>query len=218
MSATFGIGAALALLTPGRPLVIVDADEVVLRFAGGFDRFLRRQDLFLDLTSYRLHGNVKRTSDRTPVLDVEVTALLEEFRRDLDGLEAVDGARETLAALGGEAGIVVLTNITPEQGAARARNLKALGFDFPLVANNGPKGPAVRQLANHAAATAFFIDDIPQQLASAAECAPDVMRIHLVGDDRLKGLLAPSSHANFYAKDWAAAGAYILELIKKARV
>ncbi len=211
MSAAFSIGAALARLRPGRPLVIVDADEVLLRFVDGFDRFLRRQDLFLDLTSYRLHGNVKRTSDRTAVLDVEVSALLEEFRRDLDWLEPVEGASETLAMLARQTDIVVLTNITPAQAQPRMRNLKALGLDFPLVANSGPKGPAVKHLANHAAAATFFIDDIPQQLASSAECAPEVIRIHLIGDSRLKALLPPAALAHLYAEDWRAAGLFILD-------
>jgi FMN phosphatase YigB (HAD superfamily) len=196
-------------------LVIVDADEVLLRFVDGFDRFLRRQGLFLDLVSYRLHGNVKRHDDGIPILDVEVTALLEEFRRELDWLEPVEGARETLGTLAESASIVILSNITPEQAVPRARNLGRLGFDFPLVANSGLKGPAIKHLANHVAAPAWFIDDIPQQLASAAEHAPDVMRIHLIGDTRLKPLLPPSPHANLYAEDWATASAFIQDHLNR---
>src|SRR6185369_14842060 len=90
------LGSAIARLTPGRPILIVDADEVVLRFVDGFDKFLRANALFLDLTSYRLHGNVKRLDDQTAILDVEVTALLDEFRRELDSLDPVEGARECL--------------------------------------------------------------------------------------------------------------------------
>lgn len=216
MSSAFGIGAALARLRSGHPLLIVDADEVLLRFVAGFDEFLRRQGLFLHLTSYRLHGNVKRLDDGTPVLDVEVTALLEEFRRELDWLEPVEGARAALQGLAASASIAVLSNITPEQAVPRARNLARLGFDYPLVANSGLKGPAVRQLANHASAPVWFVDDIPQQLASAAEEAPDVMRIHLVGDTRLKPLLPASAHANLYAEDWAAAEAFIRDHLDRA--
>lgn len=209
MSAAFSVGAALSRLQPGRPLIIADADEVLLRFVAGLDRFLRERGLFLDLTSYRLHGNVRRNDDQTPILDVEVTALLEEFRSELDWLEIVEGARESLIALSDVAGIVVLTNITPAQAGARLRNLQKLGLDLPVVANSGLKGPAVRDLASHAQAPVFFIDDIPQQLASAAEHAPRATRIHLVGDIRLKPLLAPSPHAHHYAEDWASAERFI---------
>jgi FMN phosphatase YigB (HAD superfamily) len=152
--------------------------------------------------------------DGSALLDVEVTALLEEFRSDLDWLEPVEGAQQALAALNDEVKIVVLTNIAPAQAPARARNLKRLGFDFPLVANAGPKGPAVKAIAGRAAARAWFIDDIPQHLASAAEHAPQVVRIHLVGDSRLKPLLPPSPHANLYADDWPAAASFILERLE----
>ncbi|MEI9932372.1 MAG: hypothetical protein WDM89_17985 [Rhizomicrobium sp.] len=214
MSADFSVGAALRRLTPKRPLIITDADEVLLRFVAGLDRFLAERGLFLDLTSYRLHGNIRRIDDRTQILDVEVTALLEEFRGDLDWLEGVDGAHESLSALGDMANVVVLTNVSPAQATARLRNLRKLGLDLPIVANSGLKGPAVRDLANHARAPAFFIDDIPQQLASAADHAPDVALIHLVGDERLKPLLAPSPLAHHYAENWKSAESFIRERLK----
>jgi hypothetical protein len=172
--------------------------------------------MFLDLTSYRLHGNVKRLDDRTALLDVEVTALLDEFRTDLDWLEPVEAAQEVLTALGQRACVVVLTNITAGQAAARTRNLAALGLDFPIVANSGLKGPAVKSLAQRAQAPTFFIDDIPQNLASSAESAPEVIRIHLIGDARLKALLPPCAQAHLYAEDWRAAGAFIDEELGKA--
>ena len=209
MSSDFGIGAALARLTAGRPLAIVDADEVLLRFVEGFDRHLRERALFLDLTSYRLHGNVKRTDDKTPLLDVEVTARLEEFRRELDSLEIVEGARDALSSIADRADIVVLTNIAPAQGAARARNLAALGLDYPLVANSGAKGPAVKALSGRAGAPSFFVDDIPQHLESAAQSAPGIFRIHLIGDARLKPLLPLSAHAHLRAEDWSAAAKFM---------
>ena len=214
VSAEFSLGAALPRIARGHPLVIVDADEVILQFVAGFDRFLRERGLFLDLSTYRLHGNVKRLDDRSAVLDVEVTALLEEFRSDLDWLEAVEGAQDALAALTGSASIAVLTNISPAQAGPRIRNLTTLGLDLPLIANSGLKGPAVRDLANHAGALTFFIDDIPQQLASVAEHAPNVVRVHLIGDERLKPLLAPSPHAHHYAQDWVSAEAFIRARLK----
>jgi hypothetical protein len=209
VSADFGIGQALARLNPSRPLIIADADEVILRFVDGFDRFLRERGMYLDLTSYRLHGNVKYLSDQVAVLDVEVTALLDEFRQDLDCLQAVDGACQALTRLSLVADVVVLSNITEAQAPARRRNLQSLSLDFPVIANSGPKGPAVKALAARTSAAAFFIDDLPQHLASAAELAPKVFTIHLVGDHRLKGLLPVPIHANCHADDWAAAEAFI---------
>lgn len=209
MSREFHTHPATVALSGARPLLIVDADEVILRFAEGFDRFLRSRALFLDLTSYRLHGNVKRLGDKMPALDVEVTALLDEFRTELDSLEAVEHATEALAELRGLLDVVVLSNISELQALARVRNLAALGFDFPLVVNAGPKGPAVKALASRAALPAFFVDDIPQHHASVAEAAPDVYRIHLIGDERLKPLLPPCPHAHLRAEDWREAARFI---------
>jgi hypothetical protein len=192
-----------------RPLLIVDADEVLLAFVDGFDRFLRDRGLFLDLASYRLHGNVKRLADREALIDIEVTALLDEFRAELDSLDAVDDARDALAALAPDLAIVVLTNIVPAQAPARRRNLDALGFLYPLVVNSGPKGRAVKSLAARAGRPVFFVDDIPQHLSSAAEQAPDVLRIQLIGDARLKPLLPKAADAHIRAETWRDAETFI---------
>jgi hypothetical protein len=216
MTANHDLSSALGRLTPGRPLLIVDADEVLLRFVEGFDRFLGRQGLFLDLTTYRLHGNVKRRDDRTAVLDVEVTALLDDFRRDLDSLDLVEGARDSLHVLARRLDIVVLTNISPSQAVPRLRNLESFGLALPVVANSGPKGESVKALASRSGRPSFFVDDIPQHLTSAAQQAPDVTRIHLIGDDRLKPLLPAAEHAHFRAEGWKDAEAFITRKLTEA--
>ena len=213
---THDLSAALARLNVGRPLLIVDADEVLLRFVEGFDRFLSERALFLDLTSYRLHGNVKRKDDGAAVLDVEVTALLDEFRKDLDSLELVEDARVSLQKLARRLDIVVLTNISPAQASARLRNLQKLGLELPVVANTGLKGETVKVLAARAGRPSFFVDDIPQHLTSAAQHAPEVNRIHLIGDDRLKPLLPPAEHAHFRAEGWKDAEAFISSKLNEA--
>jgi len=211
------VGSAVGRFKPGRPLLIVDADEVLLRFVEGFDRYLERQGLFLDLTAYRLHGNVKRRDDKTPILDVEVTALLDDFRRDLDWLEHVEGARESLHNLSRRLDIVVLTNISPTQVPARRRNLERFGLDLPVVANSGLKGESVKALAVRSGRPSFFVDDIPHNLASAAQHAPDVTRIHLIGDERLKPLLPAAETAHYRAEDWGDAETFIAAKLDEAR-
>jgi len=217
MSRDFHIHPSTVPLATEKPLLVVDADEVILRFAHGFDRFLGERALFLDLTSYRLHGNVRRKDDRSAVLDVEVTALLDEFRLELDWLEAVEHASDVLGGLSPQMNIVVLSNISEAQAPARARNLDKLGLTFPLIANSGLKGAAVKALSARASKPAFFVDDIPQHLASAAESAPEVYRIHLIGDERLKPLLPPAPHAHLRAEHWREADAFIREKLEEVR-
>lgn len=186
----------------GRPLLILDADEVLFMFVDGFMNFLESQGFYLDLTSYRLHGNVKARADDSVVANQEVTRLLEAFRADLDSLEAVEDARDVLQGLTGEMDIVVLSNVSSSQAEPRLRNLTAAGFPYPLIANSGPKGPAVKTLATRGGRPAFFVDDIPPHLVSVAEDAPDVFRIHFIGDDRLKPLLPACEQAHLRADNW----------------
>jgi hypothetical protein len=209
MSRPFHTHPSTVPLIADRPLLIVDADEVILRFADGFDRFLSERDLFLDLTTYRLHGNVKRKSDRAAVLDVEVTALLDEFRANLDWLDEVEGATDALRGLMPLMNVVVLSNVNETQAPGRLRNFARHKLFVPLMVNSGLKGPPVKALAARASAPTFFVDDVPQHHASVAETAPGVFRIHLIGDDRLKPLLPPSPHAHLRADNWREADSFI---------
>ncbi|HVP86225.1 MAG TPA: hypothetical protein VMS78_16005 [Rhizomicrobium sp.] len=193
----------------GRPLLIVDADEVLFMFVDGFMNFLESRGLYLDLTSYRLHGNVKTRGDDSVVENHHVTRLLEDFRADLDSLEAVEDAQHVLSGLSAEMDIVVLSNVSTSQAAPRLRNLAAAGFPYPLIANSGPKGPAVKTLSTRGGHPAFFVDDIPPHLASVAEQAPDVFRIHFIGDHRLKPLLPAADQADLRADTWREIGDFV---------
>lgn len=213
----FDLSSALARIVPGRPLVITDADGVLLCFTGGFERWLQERGLYLELTSYRLEGAVRRMDDRSRLIDVETTALVEEYRENLDCLEAVEGACEALAELSRVANIVVLSNVNHIQAVARMRNFAALGIDYPLIANDSgggylaDKGAAVRALAAHARAKTFFIDDIPSNLDAVAKGASGVTLIHLVESEPLRQMLGRDFHAHCYAQDWAAAKSFILD-------
>jgi hypothetical protein len=205
----FHTDAATVPVVTGRPLLILDADEVILAFARGLDRFLARYGCYLDLVSYRLHGNVRRRDGNAPLMNIEVTALLDEFRAELDWLEPINGALETIAELRQRMDVIVVSNVTPEQAPARLRNLAKLGFAVPLLANSGPKGPAVKTLAARAGAMAFFVDDVPMHHASVAELAPEVFRIHFVGDERLKPLMPASPDAHLRVDNWNEIDAFI---------
>lgn len=215
----FDLSTALAAVTPGRPLVVSDADGVLLRFTGGLERWLNRRGFVLELSSTRLEGAVKRRDDGSPLLEVETTALIEEYRADLDWLDAVEGACAALAELSRVANVVVLSNINHRQAVARRRNLEKLGLDFPLIANDGgggylaDKGAAVKALAARARAPAFFIDDIPSNLADVAKSAPGVTLIHLAESPELRRLVGTGFPAHCHAADWAEATRFILERV-----
>ncbi len=217
---TFDLPSALPRIKPGRPLVVTDADGVLLCFTGGLERWLKARGLYLELTSYRLEGAIKRIDDKSPLLLVETMALIDEYRKDLDGLEAVDGACEALEELSKVASIVVLSNVNQSQGEARLRNFQALGIDYPLIANDSgggylaDKGAAVRALAAHARAKTFFIDDIPANLMAVAQDAPDVTLVHLVESEPLRQLLGTDFPAHCHAENWTIAKKFILDQLR----
>ena len=200
---------ALAL-TRGRPLIISDADEVLFAFMAGFERFLHTIDLYFHWGSYALAGNVRRKSDDTPLEAEAVRGLLPRFFAEhTEMLEPVPGAAEALRALSARAQIVVLSNLPLEQIAARRRALAKHGMDYPLIANIGGKGTAVRHLEALVEAPVFFIDDIPNQHSSVRKAADKVLCLHLIADPRLAKLLGPAEHSDHRAEDWAAARAYM---------
>jgi hypothetical protein len=214
---TFDLASALTTVVPDRPLVVTDADGVMLAFTGGLERFLAERGLFLELTSYRLEGAIKRMDDKTPILNVETMALLDEYRENLDCLEAVDGAVEALAELSEVASIIVLSNVNKHQAAARMRNFAALGMAYPLIANDqgsgylADKGHAVKALAAKAKAPSFFIDDIPSNLADVAAAAPHVKLVHVVESEPLRLLLGQNFPAHCYAEHWQEVKRFILD-------
>ncbi len=195
---------ATLTLTPGRPLLVVDADEVLFYFMRGFERHLMRQDLYFDWKSYALYGNIRRRSDDVPVPAEELHPLLDGFfATDTANLEPVDGAAAALARLNHIADIVVLSNLPFHAKAAREAALLRHGMAYPLIANSGSKGPAMAALLGHAPRRAAFLDDIPHNHTAVAQAAPLVHRVHFIADTRLAALLPPAEHSQHRAASWA---------------
>lgn len=197
-------------LDPERPLIVSDVDEVLACFLAGLEAFLARRDLWLDLRSYALHGNIKRRASGEVVAVEEVhELLLEFFLHATELLIPVSGAADALRALAARAQIVVLSNVPLPQRQARARWLQRHGMDYPLVCNIGLKGAVLRHLAARVAAPVFFLDDIPHNLASVAEAAPEVIRLHFIADPRLAALIPPAASCHFAGSSWPEARRFI---------
>ncbi|MEK9968258.1 MAG: hypothetical protein VW600_03920 [Ferrovibrio sp.] len=201
-------------LTPGRPMLIVDADEVLFYFMRGLERFLDSRDLYFDWASYALHGNIRQRQDDAPVAAEILHPLLQRFFAEAtEELEPVDGAAQALAELNRIAQVVVLSNVPMPARNARIRALARHGMAFPLIANTGPKGPAVAAMLKQTKAPAVFIDDIPQNHRSVAELAPAAHRLHFIADTRLAALLGPAPDCHHRAETWLDIQAHIQTLL-----
>lgn len=205
---------AALVLTRGKPLVIVDADEVLFYFMRGLERFLEGRDLYFDWASYALHGNIRQRRDNAPVAAEILHPLLQRFFAEAtEDLEPVEGAAQALAELSQTAQVVVLSNVPMPARSARIRALARHGMAFPLIANTGPKGPAVAAMLRQTRASAIFIDDIPHNHKSVAEMAPSAHRLHYIADTRLAALLGPAPDCHHRADTWPDMLAHIQALL-----
>ncbi|WP_269716947.1 hypothetical protein [Caulobacter sp. NIBR2454] len=190
-----------ARVDPHAPLLIVDVDEVIAHFVGGFSAFLNRHGFELRTDRYALFQNIFRPGE-TDHLDMAIGYQLynDFFSEGSDDLPPVEGAADALATLSMKAGVVILTN-APECGRhPRAAWLKKHGFDYPMVIGSGPKGEPAAALAARTTGRSAFIDDLLSNLDSVEQVAPAISRFQIVAHPELRHLAptAPDRHARFH--------------------
>lgn len=193
-----------------KPLLICDADEVLLQFATALESFLEDNGYYFDVSSFALTGNIRRQADDTPIGGPQVRDLIAAFfAAKAEHVPAVPGAADALNKLAERAQIVIVSNIPLAQREARIKGLIRQDMRYPLIANSGGKGTVVRRLADQVSAPVLFMDDIPQNISSVAESASQVHRIHFIADPRLAALLGPAEDCHHRIDDWPGARAYI---------
>lgn len=187
---------------PGRPLIAVDADEVLVHFAEHFAEWVAGRGFEFNLTEYRLDTAIRRRGGEALSRD-EIFPLVWGFvEGETHRQREIDGASAALRRLADIAQIVVLTNAPSQVRGDRIANLAGLDMTFPVVMNEGGKGRALNWLAARAAAPVAFIDDSADQHASARKHAVDVARLHLVGSTMLKPIVGPAETADHHPHDW----------------
>jgi hypothetical protein len=205
---------ATALLDPARPLIVSDADEVLLQFIAGLETFLQANGARLELTSFALTGNIKDLATGLPVTQEDVARLLRLFFETVDHLEAVPGSAEALEFLAREAQIIVLSNVPSHTTENRRKNLSRLGIHAALVANDGLKGRALEAFRSVVSAPMVFLDDLPPHLASVAQLCPDVHLVHFVAHPRLAAIVPHAPQCHLRTSDWNEAREWISARLK----
>lgn len=187
-----------------QPLLITDADEVLLHFVAGLEQFLSEKGLWLNLTSYHLAGNIKKQGSNEDFPHADIADLVAEFfAQGVSDLQPVKGAADSLRHLSRRLQIVVLTNLPTEHQLDRQQHLALHGMPYPVIINEGSKGQAIRYLAEKVQAPIFFLDDAPQHLASAKECLAECICIHFVADKRLSQLTEIPPNIDHKAESWS---------------
>ncbi len=201
-------------LDRAKPLIICDVDEVVVHFIAGLERYLQRNDLWLDPASFALNGNIKHNRSGAPVTTDELRGHFTAFfDQEIHRLDPIDGAATSLSAMAGRASIVMLTNLPDRYRTARMENLARHGMPYPVITNQGPKGPAVRAITSGHDAPIVFIDDIPNYLRSVHDHCPQVHLVHFMQDKRFGRHSPKLDYVSLRADNWTAAHSHISRLV-----
>ena len=202
-----------------RPLLISDCDEVLMHMVVPFGAWLLEDhDVEFRLEDATFANALKRRSCGTPLEAHEVWPLLDGFfRHQMHRQSPINGAVEALARLSALADIVILTNVGPDHQAARTAQLAAVGMPYRVIGSRGAKGePVAALIAELQPSVAVFIDDLPQHHASVAALAPDVWRLHMVGEPVIAPRIPAAAHAHARIDDWASAEAWLTERLSGA--
>jgi hypothetical protein len=196
-----------------RPLLICDADEVLVQFATTFESFIALQGWTLDLESFALHGNIKNASGDAASKE-KISALIADFfETSVESCPAVAGAAEALAEIAKRADVLVLTNAPAAQRARREASLASLGMPYKVFANEGLKGKAVKELIADRKSPIAFVDDMPFHHTSVAEHAAHVHRLHLIAEPRLQALLPKAIDAHARIDTWVEAHQHLNSIL-----
>jgi hypothetical protein len=194
-----------------RPLLITDCDEVLLNMVSHFAEWLVEAHGF----SFDFHTD----SFQRAIRDAAGEALPEEriwplldafFRTEMERQNLIPGALEALAAIGEGADIVILTNIGDEHEAGRIEQLGRFEIRHRVLCNRGGKGRPVRELIDAMRPSAVvFVDDLGVHHESVAKHAPEVWRLHMIGEPKLAALVPAAPHAHARIDNWEEAARWI---------
>lgn len=200
-----------APLARSRPLILSDCDEVLLHMLVPFRAWLNEQhDIHFDF-SIRFEEALRHKDSGNPIERAHIWQLLGAFfETEMHRQTPIAGAVPAMTRLAMRADIVIVTNIGEEQAGPRAAQLHRAGLPFAVIGNRGGKGPAVAKLmAQYRPSLTVFIDDLESNHASVAQHAPEVWRLHFVGEPEMAphAPIAPDAHIRL--DDWASAEQWI---------
>ena len=200
-----------------RPLVISDCDEVLLHMITHFRDYLGEEhaiDFAWEGGSFV--NSMTRQATGEALSEAEMWQYLNLFfDTEMHRQTPISGAVEAMAELGREADVVILTNLHDHRAEKRAKQLAGHGIHARVFTNQGPKGPALKKIIQEFGATRVaFIDDIAGHHASVAQDAPEVTRLHFIGEPAVAPHVAcafAAGHAHARIDRWDEALPWLLE-------
>ena len=190
-------------LDPTLPLMIFDADEVLVHFAEPFANYLKKHNHRLHLTGYRLDNAIKiAETDDVADPDTAKDLVWGFINEETKNQPAAKGAPEALKKLQEYAQIIILSNVPHSVHDDRVFNLKSIDMDYPLISNEGMKGPAVKEILKNHKEVSFFIDDNPYQVESVYNDNQDTVCVHFSVCDLVKPYMPKAVGATIEPTSW----------------
>jgi hypothetical protein len=202
-------------LSPDRPLVLVDVDEVLGLFMQGFGAFLSGHGLEMRIDRFALFQNIYRPGAAEHLEIAEGRRLFDAFFGDhCHEIEPAPGAVAALNRLAAHAEILILSNAPAPAERLRTQWLRKHGMPHPLILNSGPKGPIAAGLTAQTRQPTAFVDDLLPNLDSVADHSPATATFQHVADLRLRPF-APRSERHPRIDDWAELGEAIEAAVRR---
>jgi len=202
-------------IDPNLPLMIFDADEVLVHFAEPFATYIKKHNHRLHLTGYRLDNAIKK-ADTDEVADPDTAKELVWgfINEETKSQPAAKGAPQALMKLQAYAQIIILSNVPHSVHDDRVANLKSLNMDYPLISNEGMKGPAVKEILRNHKSQSFFIDDNPYQVESVYNDNQQTVCVHFSVCDLVKPYMPKAVGASIEPTSWEDLVAQLIGCLK----
>ncbi|MDE2446167.1 MAG: hypothetical protein KGO94_08305 [Alphaproteobacteria bacterium] len=205
---------ASLVVPPDKPLIICDVDEVIVHFIQDFENFIAPQGFHMEPGDPSKPYIVREIKSGKQINTPKIIELIDTFfaTRTRD-MKPIKGAVEGLQRFTRHANIVMLTNLPHFAGDDRRANLAALGLDFPVITNSGPKGPALSNIAKRVAGPVVFIDDSQSFIQSAYDHAPHIHLVHFLHDERYSKFVPELDYVSLRSNNWQDVSSHVLELL-----
>ena len=202
-------------IDPHLPLMIFDADEVLVHFAEPFATYIKKHDHYLHFTGYRLDNAIKKAdTDEVADPDTAKDLVWGFINEETKSQPAAKGAPQALKKLQAYAQIIILSNVPHSVHDDRVANLKSLNMDYPLISNEGMKGPAVKEILRNHKAQSFFIDDNPYQVESVYNDNQQTVCVHFSVCDLVKPYMPKAVGASIEPTSWEDLVAQLISYLK----
>ena len=190
-------------IDPNLPLMIFDADEVLVHFAEPFATYIKKHNHRLHLTGYRLDNAIKKAdTDEVADPDTAKDLVWGFINEETKSQPAAKGAPQALKKLQAYAQIIILSNVPHSVHDDRVANLKSLNMDYPLISNEGMKGAAVKEILKNHKSQSFFIDDNPYQVESVYNDNQQTVCVHFSVCDLVKPYMPKAVGASIEPTSW----------------